>query len=75
MYAIASGQCSVLVDPSFRPEAGGLAEADPKKAMQVGAIGRRSVVEPPTPLPLGRINGLPGTCAELVPLARCLPYP
>ncbi|KAG2445483.1 hypothetical protein HXX76_000099 [Chlamydomonas incerta] len=44
MFAIAAGQCSVLVDPKFRPEASGLAEADPKKAMQVCLIGPGNIV-------------------------------
>ncbi|KXZ50194.1 hypothetical protein GPECTOR_17g831 [Gonium pectorale] len=41
MYAIASGQCSVLVDPNFRPDMSTLAESDPKKAMQASSAGGR----------------------------------
>ncbi|GIL58172.1 hypothetical protein Vafri_13026 [Volvox africanus] len=44
MYAIASGQCSVLVDPGFRPEQGAEPEMDPKKAMQVCTIGPGNIV-------------------------------
>ncbi|GIM13401.1 hypothetical protein Vretimale_16546 [Volvox reticuliferus] len=44
MYAIASGQCSVLVDPGFRAEQGSEPESDPKKAMQVCIIGPGNIV-------------------------------
>ncbi|GLI63232.1 hypothetical protein VaNZ11_006121 [Volvox africanus] len=44
MYAIASGQCSVLVDPGFRAEQGAEPEVDPKKAMQVCTIGPGNIV-------------------------------
>ncbi|KAG2482880.1 hypothetical protein HYH03_018224 [Edaphochlamys debaryana] len=44
MFAIASGQCSVLVDPKYRPEQQGPAESDPKKTMQVCLIGPGNIV-------------------------------
>ncbi|EFJ50040.1 hypothetical protein VOLCADRAFT_103990 [Volvox carteri f. nagariensis] len=44
MYAIASGQCSVLVDSTYKPDQGEAAEADPKKAMQVCLIGPGNIV-------------------------------
>lgn len=40
MYAIAAGQCSVLVDPAFKPEMHGLGDTDPKRALQVGVRGK-----------------------------------